>query len=55
MCAHSAQNRGTGGGAPWRVPRGGTPRPASENERRGLPLINGGKISPNRPVDVEQN
>ena len=40
MCAYNAQNGGPGGGAPWRVPRGGTRRPTSENEGGGAPLSN---------------
>ena len=55
MCAYNAQNGGPGGGAPWRVPRGGMRRPTSQNEIGGLPLSNGGEISQICPVDFEKN
>ena len=35
MCAPNAQNGGPGGGAPWRVPRGGTQISGGKNERGG--------------------
>ena len=55
MYADNAQNGGPGGGALWRVPRGGTRRPTSENEGGGAPLSNGGEISQICPVDFEKN
>ena len=55
MCAYNAQNGDPGGGAPWRVPRGGTRRPTSQNERGVLPLSTGSEIRRICPVDFEKN
>ena len=54
MCAFFGQIGGSGGRAPWRVARGGTPDQVNENEREGLWLSNGGKMSSIGPVLFEK-